>query len=923
MSFFEILSRLLIGPLKLIFEIIFSFAYKLTDNPGLSIIILSVIMNFLLLPLYRRADAIQEHSRDVEQKLSRVVSHIKKTFSGDERMMILQTYYRQNDYKPTDALNGSVSLMLEIPFFMAAYQFLSNLQLLEGISLGPVADLSAPDGLIVLGSVTLNALPVLMTLVNVVSSSIYLKDFPLKARIQLYAMALVFLVVLYDSPAGLVLYWTMNNLFSLVKTLFYKLKNPLKVASVGATAAGIGLLYFGLAVSGGSYRVKTLAAAMGVLLQLPLVLVLFGSRLRRLLPQKAPVPDGKIFLLGGLLLTVLTGLLIPSTCIAASPQDFVDLTYYHNPLWYIVSSGCLAAGTFLVWMRVFYWLANDTAKAVMDKLVWILCGVMIINYMFFGTDLGIIRSNLQYEGGLYFTKQELVTNILVVFAAAVALLLFSVKCRRRIPAVLLIVVVAMGSMSALNIVKTANSLKDVEALDRLRNDAVPDFELSTEGKNVVVIMLDRAMGEYAPYIFNERPQLQEQFDGFTYYSNTISFGGATNLAASALYGGYEYTPVEMNKRSETPLVEKHNESLKVMPVLFDRAGFDVTVCDPVYANYRVVSDVSIYNEYPDIDAYVTTGKFGEIEQKEAVIRNNQRNFFCFSIMKSMPLALQGMIYNSGGYNQLDGSPYAGQRSNGLSVAEGILATFMDHFGVLQNLPAMTNISGDDSNTFLLLTNKASHEPMILQTPDYLPAESVDNREYDARNAGRFTVDGVTLKVETELQMGHYHVNMASYIQLGNWFDYLREQGVYDNTRIILVADHGSWQGQLEELLVDDGIGGKHSMEWYFPLLMVKDFDSHGFETSDAFMTNADTPALAVEGLIENPVNPFTGKTISSEEKTAHDQMVMISEGWDVSTNNGNAFLASRWATVKDTIWEKENWSFSKTETVLTEHKLPQ
>ena len=127
MTLMEILSTLLIGPLKLIFEFIFVFAYKIVGNYGLSVIVLSLVMNFLLLPLYRRTDAIQEASRDTEEKLKKGVDHIKKNFSGDERMMILQTYYRQNNYKPTDALNGSVSLLLEVPFFMAAYQFLCPL----------------------------------------------------------------------------------------------------------------------------------------------------------------------------------------------------------------------------------------------------------------------------------------------------------------------------------------------------------------------------------------------------------------------------------------------------------------------------------------------------------------------------------------------------------------------------------------------------------------------------------------------------------------------------------------------------------------------------------------------------------------------------------------------------------------------------
>ena len=226
LDFFSILYTLIIQPLAFVFEVIFSVANKLTYHPGLSIIVLSLIMNFLVLPLYKRADDMQEKQRLKEESLKKGIDHIKKSFSGDERMMILQTYYRQNNYKPTDALNGSISLLLEVPFFLAAYDFLSHLALLEGVSLGPIANLGQPDAMFVIGGLTINVLPVLMTVVNIISSAIYLKGFPLKTKIQLYAMAIFFLVFLYDSPAGLVFYWTLNNVFSLVKNNFYKLKNP-------------------------------------------------------------------------------------------------------------------------------------------------------------------------------------------------------------------------------------------------------------------------------------------------------------------------------------------------------------------------------------------------------------------------------------------------------------------------------------------------------------------------------------------------------------------------------------------------------------------------------------------------------------------------------------------------------------------------
>ena len=200
MSFWTILDTLLFKPLQLLFEVIYLLANRIIENPGASIIVLSLLMNFLVLPLYKRADAMQEEEKAMERRLRDGVRHIKKTFKGDEKMMILQTYYRQNHYKPTYVLRGAVSLMLEIPFFIAAYRFLSGLALLQGASFGPIADLGQPDALLTIGTLHVNLLPFLMTGVNLISCVIFTKDSPLKTKIQLYAMALFFLVFLYTSP---------------------------------------------------------------------------------------------------------------------------------------------------------------------------------------------------------------------------------------------------------------------------------------------------------------------------------------------------------------------------------------------------------------------------------------------------------------------------------------------------------------------------------------------------------------------------------------------------------------------------------------------------------------------------------------------------------------------------------------------------
>ena len=213
------LYTVLIYPLELFFEVVFAIANRVVSNPGFAIIILSLAVNFLVLPLYKRADEVQREERDLEARLADGIAHIKKTFKGDERMMMLNTFYAQNNYSPLYVLKGSVSLLLQIPFFMAAYRFLSNLQLIRGVSFGPIEDLGAPDHMIVIGSFAINLLPIMMTLINFVSGYIYTKGMPLKSKIQLYAMAVIFLVLLYNSPSGLAFYWTLNNVFSLGKNI--------------------------------------------------------------------------------------------------------------------------------------------------------------------------------------------------------------------------------------------------------------------------------------------------------------------------------------------------------------------------------------------------------------------------------------------------------------------------------------------------------------------------------------------------------------------------------------------------------------------------------------------------------------------------------------------------------------------------------
>lgn len=920
MSFFDLLYTILISPLQLVFEIIFVIANRIIGHPAYAIIFLSLAMNFLVLPLYRRADAMQEEARDLDQKLGKGVKHIKSTFSGDEKMMILQTYYRQNNYSPVNGLKGSISLLLEIPFFIAAYQFLSHLIELNGVSFGPIADLSAPDGLITIGALSVNLLPILMTAINLVSSAIFLKGFPLKSKIQLYGMALFFLVFLYNSPAGLVFYWTLNNSFSLVKTIFYKIPNPRKVLSILASAAGIGIIAGGSAIFGLS-RPKLLAAflILGFGLQIPVLLPLLKKRFSSGSSAAAIQEDKKLFTYSCCFITLLTGLLIPSSVISSSPLEFINPYHYHDPLLYLLMSGCLAVGFFIVWFRIFYGLASGKGKSLFETAMFAAAICMPLNYMFFGTDFGKISSQLVYTDiyTMEFTSSEQLLNLLLMAAVVVLCCLLVSKKRSWARSIMLTLCIATAAMSAVNCFTINKSVVQYNDTASVSTDSA-QINLSKDGKNVVVLMVDRTYGGYLPYFLEEKPELYELYDGFTFYPNTVSFGSCTNYGVPPVFGGYEYTPVEMNKRSDESLKDKHNEAAKLMPALFYNEGYEVTVCDISHANFKYDPDLSIYDEYVGMHKFNLKGRFLSTERYESMIQANYRNFFCFSIAKSIPPLLQNLLYYQGNYCQAsnDFSPQVVR--SGFLNAFGSSYDFAEDYSTLDSLPEITVCSDDSENTFLLLCNETSHDGSILQMPDYTQSPIVDNSSFNYSN------DFYNYAVEhnDQLVLSFYHANMSTLLRLGEWFDYLREQGVYDNTRIIVVADHGKGQASMEDLIITD-YEKEILISEYNPILLVKDFNSTGFNICNDFMTNADVPTLATEGVIYNPVNPFTGKAITSDEKHEHEQFIVPLSFFNIEyEGDGTQYWPTTWLSVSKNIFDHNNWSYYGDElTVLPQAAL--
>ena len=373
---------LFISPIETVVEWAFLFINDKMPFIGIlgAIIGVSIVINFLALPLYNVADSIKEKERAVQLKLQKQSESIKKAFKGDERFMMMQTMYNQNHYHPFYSLRSSLSILIEIPFFIAAYHYLSHNEILQSanLNLGFMSlNLGESDHIFKIGPIFINILPIAMTLINVISSMIYSKGAPKKELIQLYGLSLVFLVLLYESPSGLVIYWICNNIFSLFKNILQKSRYGAKFVYGIFT-----LLLFFVALSlsiqhtVNIMNVAIVWTAFALFVAVPfLALKVFASFTERLirkideLSQKSYAP---VFLTSAFGLALLLGFVLPSSVIATSPIEFSCLGNTYSPFSYVISSLMFFMGLCVIWPSVIYKMFSRRVKFFMSLAFFVL-----------------------------------------------------------------------------------------------------------------------------------------------------------------------------------------------------------------------------------------------------------------------------------------------------------------------------------------------------------------------------------------------------------------------------------------------------------------------------------------------------------------------------------------------------------------------
>ncbi|MBR5964522.1 MAG: YidC/Oxa1 family membrane protein insertase [Treponema sp.] len=902
----SLIYTLVIYPLYLIIEVIYRLFLKITSNIGLSVIGVSVGITLLCLPLYAVAEHWQQVERDKQKGMKGDLDHIKDAFSGDERYMMTQAYYRENHYSPIMALRSSFGLLIQVPFFMAAYQFLSQLETLKGVSFLFIRDMGVPDATFHIGSFPVNVLPIAMTLINMVAGAIYTKGLAAREKIQVHGMAVIFLAILYNSPSGLVLYWTMNNVFSLVKNIFYKLKNPLKVFWICASLVCL----FGVAYINFFFEAKKIyKAAFTGLLVLVLVSPLFVKGAQKLLDTVlSPLVQNKkerrgLFFVSAILLFVLFGLAIPSSLISSSAAEFTGLGGHDSPFYYIGNTALQAAAIFLFWFPCVYFLFNKKVQALMAAGAAFLAVAALLNAYPFMLRYGDISASLTFLNITDFKSLSPVSllNLFALAAAAVLCALsFKIKKVNVLGSAALVVCLALAGSFVANAISIQKNSSEALAAAQKQQGKVelkPIYHLSKNHPNVILMMLDRATAAKVQEIFNEAPELTEQYTGFVFYDNAAAFNGHTLLGAPALFGGYEYAPAQMQRRKDVTRQQKVNESQLVLARIFNETlGYKASVNDPTWINSSNYCDLSFLQGY-DIDGHQTIGTYTQqwykthpesagLDSTEEILK---RNLLFFSLFRCSPICLREAIYLNGTYFN---------SKEDIRDAKKII----DNYSALDFLPQLTDIQETKSGSYTSILNEMTHDDFFFEAPDYVPSKTPKNR-----GTSKYKDDGT------------YHTQMAAFKRVGAWLDWLKKNGVYDNTRIIIASDHGG-NGSEDCMEPDAALDSKlagisyRGRGHYHPLFMFKDFNAKGPLVLDqTFMTNADAASLLLRGLLDKPVNPFTQKEIPLDTRPLKKDGVIITTcDKHLPHAHKDPYLfdikKNEWWLVRDNIFKASSWT---------------
>jgi YidC/Oxa1 family membrane protein insertase len=188
---------------------------------GWVIVLITVIIKVLFWPL----TAASTRSMKRMQALAPEMAALKEKYKDDLQKFTQKQWevYKKNKVSP---LSGCLPMLIQTPIFIGFFTMIQSAIELRGAHFLWVADLSKPDTLFIIPGIDFpfNLLPLLMG-ASMLWQSLITPPAPgmdpAQAKMMRY-LPLVFLVFLYNYSAGLALYWTVNNLLTILQTKLTK-----------------------------------------------------------------------------------------------------------------------------------------------------------------------------------------------------------------------------------------------------------------------------------------------------------------------------------------------------------------------------------------------------------------------------------------------------------------------------------------------------------------------------------------------------------------------------------------------------------------------------------------------------------------------------------------------------------------------------
>jgi YidC/Oxa1 family membrane protein insertase len=216
--------------------------YALFGNYGLAIIGLTLLVKAALLPLSKASFASAKKMQDLQPEIKALKERVKDPNQLNQEMFAL---YKRKGVNP---MGGCFPVLIQIPVFLGLYNALLNaIELRHAPFAGWIRDLSAPESLHLFGI----GVPVMVLLMA--ASMVYQtwttpnpSADPNQQKMMMI-MPLVFagMFIIFPMPAGLVLYWLVNNIISIVQQLYMRsaTKGSVYMATVVASVAIFGFGY--------------------------------------------------------------------------------------------------------------------------------------------------------------------------------------------------------------------------------------------------------------------------------------------------------------------------------------------------------------------------------------------------------------------------------------------------------------------------------------------------------------------------------------------------------------------------------------------------------------------------------------------------------------------------------------------------------